>query len=242
MITYLGRPLSVVTAIAIVAGLSACSAAAPDPAPPAPKVASAASSSTGRAAESRCERVLVGSVSAAAVAKFGATRIHDAHCFTYDFALTRGFTDLMRTKTGRTPADFAFLQPSLTPSLYASLGVDKAIAGDQTASGNVNALTAFAMEDKTYRFDRAVLPVRNVTLTPMTTTLVGTASATRLKVNFRVTADVIYRRTTDNKLVDMSYSRDTNFLLKASPGTSSGWLIDNATGWLTQAEPMRVIG
>ena len=168
----------------------------------------------------------------AAADTFGAENVKSAYCFAGNFALNQGFTNLMDVKKGRAPVEFSFVKDYVTPSLYADWqgNVKKALKGDETGSMNVNGLTGYGMESAELKFDKDAPRVSNPNVSQAATSVDTASGSPRLAMRFTVTADVIYRRTSDGKLVAFPYTKDTTFWMVPNGDKSKPWLIDGYEG------------
>lgn len=168
----------------------------------------------------------------AAADTFGAGNVKTAYCFAGNFAINQGFTNLMEVKKGRAPVEFSFVKDHVTPSRYADWqgNVKKALTGDEAGAANVNGLIGYGMESAELKFDEGAPRVSNPNVSQAATSVDRASGSPRLAMRFTVTADVIYRRTSDGKLVAFPYTKDTTFWMVPNSDKSKPWLIDGYEG------------
>lgn len=82
----------------------------------------------------------------------------------------------------------------------------------------------------------------NVRIGPGTPTVDTTKGTRQLVLRFTVTADCVYRRSSNHKIVALPYIKNTTLWLVPSQAQARPWLIDEAKAWLTTTKDVRVIG
>ena len=95
---------------------------------------------------------------------------------------------------------------------------------------NVDGLIGYGMESAELKFDEGAPRVSNPNVSQAATSVDRASGSPRLAMRFTVTADVIYRRTSDGKLVAFPYTKDTTFWMVPNSDKSKPWLIDGYEG------------
>ena len=168
-----------------------------------------------------------------AAKKFGKQDVMDAYCEMANFMLNNGFSDLMETKMHHRTVEFSFVKPWLSSPRQKELG--RLWSPGPRSTRGTRTTRSRASSGWTSR--AAGTSSRTATRAPSTrpshphSTWVDNDG--RLAMRFTVGGDLIMRRTKDDKLVTLPFSRRVDFGLVRGPGGDKPWLID---GWTTKGK------